>query len=164
MCMYTVFVGYREVRVSNVWASFGRFRSVSHLAQVVDARRRVECCDCVRWFVRWHARDVVPHEIPQCCRRVCHLNLLLIQLLMYMYICRILFCSGRSLAASAPIWMFGNLTKCNRFFEIVTTDFMKSGPHCSQNIRNSWDAINKLAENGLSFFSLHVYTRICLFL
>ena len=54
----------------------------------------------------------------------------------------------RSLAASAPIWMFGDLSPCNTFFKIVTADFQKSGPHCADNIKASWAVLDKLAQTG----------------
>ncbi|XP_077632324.1 lysosomal Pro-X carboxypeptidase isoform X1 [Crocuta crocuta] len=53
-----------------------------------------------------------------------------------------------ALAASAPIWQFGNLVPCGVFMEIVTADFRKSGPNCSETIRNSWGAITRLARTG----------------
>ncbi|XP_038674469.1 lysosomal Pro-X carboxypeptidase [Scyliorhinus canicula] len=60
-----------------------------------------------------------------------------------------------ALAASAPIWLFENLTACGDFNTIVTNDFLKSGKGCSESIRNSWDAINKLSSTveGLNFIS-----------
>ncbi|GCB60342.1 hypothetical protein scyTo_0003918 [Scyliorhinus torazame] len=60
-----------------------------------------------------------------------------------------------ALAASAPIWLFENLTACGDFNTIVTNDFLKSGKGCSESIRNSWDAINKLSSTaeGLNFLS-----------
>uniref|UniRef100_A0A2K6R930 Lysosomal Pro-X carboxypeptidase n=1 Tax=Rhinopithecus roxellana TaxID=61622 RepID=A0A2K6R930_RHIRO len=53
-----------------------------------------------------------------------------------------------ALAASAPIWQFEDLVPCGVFMKIVTTDFRKSGPHCSESIRRSWDAINRLSNTG----------------
>lgn len=54
----------------------------------------------------------------------------------------------RALAASAPIWQFGDLVPCGTFFSIVTNDFKKSGTGCSESIRNSWNAINHLSSTG----------------
>lgn len=54
----------------------------------------------------------------------------------------------RALAASAPIWQFGDLVPCGTFFSIVTNDFKKSGKGCSESIRNSWNAINHLSSTG----------------
>lgn len=54
----------------------------------------------------------------------------------------------RALAASAPIWQFGDLVPCGTFFGIVTNDFKKSGKGCSESIRNSWNAINHLSSTG----------------
>ncbi|XP_020373927.2 lysosomal Pro-X carboxypeptidase isoform X2 [Rhincodon typus] len=60
-----------------------------------------------------------------------------------------------ALAASAPIWLFENLSPCEGFYNIVTNDFLKSGKGCSESIKNSWDAINKLSSTaeGLTFLS-----------
>jgi len=54
----------------------------------------------------------------------------------------------RALAASAPIWQFGDLVPCGAYFTIVTNDFKKSGTGCSESIRNSWNAINHLSSTG----------------
>lgn len=61
-------------------------------------------------------------------------------------ICFISVC--RALAASAPIWQFGDLVPCGAYFTIVTNDFKKSGTGCSESIRNSWNAINHLSSTG----------------
>ncbi|XP_045413206.1 lysosomal Pro-X carboxypeptidase [Lemur catta] len=53
-----------------------------------------------------------------------------------------------ALAASAPIWQFEDLVPCGVFMKIVTTDFRKSGPYCSDSIRRSWDAINRLSNTS----------------
>ncbi|KAH0625232.1 hypothetical protein JD844_033542 [Phrynosoma platyrhinos] len=60
-----------------------------------------------------------------------------------------------ALAASAPIWQFDSLVPCGTFYSIVTQDFKKSGNCCSESIRNSWAAINRLAatEEGLHWLS-----------
>nr|XP_028581795.1 lysosomal Pro-X carboxypeptidase [Podarcis muralis] len=60
-----------------------------------------------------------------------------------------------ALAASAPIWQFDNLVPCGSFYRIVTEDFKKSGNCCSESIRNSWAAIDRLAstEEGLHWLS-----------
>lgn len=58
------------------------------------------------------------------------------------------FLPFRALAASAPIWQFDDIVPCGVFMEIVTTDYRKSGPNCSECIRRSWDAINRIAGNG----------------
>ncbi|XP_069747081.1 lysosomal Pro-X carboxypeptidase [Narcine bancroftii] len=60
-----------------------------------------------------------------------------------------------ALAASAPIWLFGDLTPCEAFSAIVTNDFLKSGKECAKSIRRSWDAINDLSSKaeGLQFLS-----------
>ncbi|KFP53232.1 Lysosomal Pro-X carboxypeptidase, partial [Cathartes aura] len=60
-----------------------------------------------------------------------------------------------ALAASAPIWQFGDLVPCGTYFSIVTNDFKKSGTGCSESIRNSWNAINHLSSTdaGLQWLS-----------
>ncbi|XP_059127257.1 lysosomal Pro-X carboxypeptidase-like isoform X1 [Peromyscus eremicus] len=60
-----------------------------------------------------------------------------------------------ALAASAPIWQFEDLTPCGMFMKIVTEDFRKSGPHCSESIHASWNAINRLSrtESGLNWLT-----------
>ncbi|XP_064144838.1 lysosomal Pro-X carboxypeptidase isoform X2 [Loxodonta africana] len=60
-----------------------------------------------------------------------------------------------ALAASAPIWQFEDLVPCGIFMEIVTRDFKKSGPNCSESIRRSWNVINRLAttSSGLQWLS-----------
>ncbi|XP_078259250.1 lysosomal Pro-X carboxypeptidase isoform X2 [Rhinoraja longicauda] len=59
-----------------------------------------------------------------------------------------------ALAASAPLWLFENLTPCEAFSNIVTNDFLKSGKSCAESIRRSWDAINNLSsKEDLQFLS-----------
>ncbi|XP_059820488.1 lysosomal Pro-X carboxypeptidase [Hypanus sabinus] len=60
-----------------------------------------------------------------------------------------------ALAASAPIWLFEDLTPCETYFAIVTKDFSKSGKGCAESIRRSWAAINELSSKaqGLKFLS-----------
>lgn len=60
-----------------------------------------------------------------------------------------------ALAASAPIWQFGDLVPCGAYFTIVTNDFKKSGTGCSESIRNSWSAVNHLSSTdaGLQWLS-----------
>ena len=54
----------------------------------------------------------------------------------------------RALAASAPIWQFGDLIPCNRYSQIVTNDFKESGQNCPENIRRSWKVIDDIAKTG----------------
>lgn len=71
----------------------------------------------------------------------------------------------RALAASAPIWQFGDLVPCGAFFTVVTRDFKNSGTGCSESIRNSWKAINHLSATGKTstiFFQRVVMFRIVL--
>ncbi|OPJ74645.1 lysosomal Pro-X carboxypeptidase isoform X1 [Patagioenas fasciata] len=60
-----------------------------------------------------------------------------------------------ALAASAPIWQFGDLVPCGAFFSIVTKDFKRSGTGCAESIRNSWSAIDRLSstDEGLLWLS-----------
>uniref|UniRef100_A0A8D2IVW7 Lysosomal Pro-X carboxypeptidase n=1 Tax=Varanus komodoensis TaxID=61221 RepID=A0A8D2IVW7_VARKO len=60
-----------------------------------------------------------------------------------------------ALAASAPIWQFDDLVPCGTFYSIVTQDFKNSGDGCSESIRNSWAAIDRLSssEQGLRWLS-----------
>ncbi|KAF3830184.1 hypothetical protein GH733_001609 [Mirounga leonina] len=66
-----------------------------------------------------------------------------------------------ALAASAPIWHFGNLVPCGVFMEIVTKDFKRSGPNCSETIRSSWDAINRFARTGAGLRWLSENLDLC---
>ncbi|KAG8431555.1 hypothetical protein GDO86_018247 [Hymenochirus boettgeri] len=60
-----------------------------------------------------------------------------------------------AIASSAPIWQFEDLVPCNTYYQIVTNDFKNSGPGCSESVRNSWAAINRMAEtsDGLQWLS-----------
>ncbi|KAK2505776.1 hypothetical protein MC885_019183 [Smutsia gigantea] len=66
-----------------------------------------------------------------------------------------------ALAASAPIWQFENMVPCGVFMKIVTTDFRKSGPNCSESIRKSWDAISRLARTGSGLHWLSEALHLC---
>ncbi|XP_002754795.1 lysosomal Pro-X carboxypeptidase isoform X2 [Callithrix jacchus] len=66
-----------------------------------------------------------------------------------------------ALAASAPIWQFEDLVPCGVFMKIVTTDFRKSGPHCSESIHRSWDAINRLSSTGSGLQWLSEALHLC---
>ncbi|KAK2101080.1 hypothetical protein P7K49_022428 [Saguinus oedipus] len=66
-----------------------------------------------------------------------------------------------ALAASAPIWQFEDLVPCGVFMKIVTTDFRKSGPHCSESIRRSWDAVNRLSSSGSGLQWLSEALHLC---
>ena len=56
---------------------------------------------------------------------------------------------SRALAASAPIWQFGDLTPCDAYYKTVTKDFVKESKPCANNIRSSWDVINKMGSTGI---------------
>jgi len=65
----------------------------------------------------------------------------------------------RSLAASAPIWLFDHLVPCTLYNQIVTQDFNRSEPNCVSNIQRSWKVINSMADRGnvwVSFYWLYV--------
>lgn len=66
-----------------------------------------------------------------------------------------------ALASSAPIWQFNDLVPCDIFMKIVTTDFSQSGPNCSESIRRSWDAINRLAKKGPGLRWLSEALHLC---
>lgn len=66
-----------------------------------------------------------------------------------------------ALAASAPIWQFEDLVPCGVFMKIVTTDFSKSGPNCSESIRKSWDAITRLSNTGSGLQWLTEELHLC---
>ncbi|XP_045339785.1 lysosomal Pro-X carboxypeptidase isoform X1 [Leopardus geoffroyi] len=66
-----------------------------------------------------------------------------------------------ALAASAPIWHFGNLVPCGVFMKIVTEDFRKSGPNCSETIHDSWGAITRLARTGSGLHWLSEALHLC---
>ncbi|KAM9659785.1 lysosomal Pro-X carboxypeptidase [Trichechus inunguis] len=66
-----------------------------------------------------------------------------------------------ALAASAPIWQFEDLVPCGIFMETVTRDFKKSGPNCSESIRRSWNALNRLATTSSGLQWLSVALHLC---
>nr|KAF6325500.1 prolylcarboxypeptidase [Myotis myotis] len=66
-----------------------------------------------------------------------------------------------ALAASAPIWQFEDIVPCGVFMKIVTTDFKRSGPNCSESIQSSWDAINRLTRNGTGMDWLSEALHLC---
>uniref|UniRef100_A0A8D1E7N8 Lysosomal Pro-X carboxypeptidase n=1 Tax=Sus scrofa TaxID=9823 RepID=A0A8D1E7N8_PIG len=66
-----------------------------------------------------------------------------------------------ALASSAPIWHFENLVPCGIFMKTVTKDFRESGPNCSETIRRSWDAINRLARKGTGLHWLSEALHLC---
>lgn len=66
-----------------------------------------------------------------------------------------------ALAASAPIWQFENMVPCGVFLNIVTRDFKKSGSNCSESIRMSWNAINRLANEGIGLNWLSETLHLC---
>uniref|UniRef100_T1JCH1 Lysosomal Pro-X carboxypeptidase n=1 Tax=Strigamia maritima TaxID=126957 RepID=T1JCH1_STRMM len=51
-----------------------------------------------------------------------------------------------SIAASAPILQFTNLTDCHVYNSLVTRDFSSVSSECSKSIRKSWDIINNFNE------------------
>ncbi|XP_006098535.1 lysosomal Pro-X carboxypeptidase isoform X1 [Myotis lucifugus] len=66
-----------------------------------------------------------------------------------------------ALAASAPIWQFEDIVPCGVFMKIVTKDFKRSGPNCSESIQRSWDAINRLTRNGTGLDWLSEALHLC---
>ena len=53
-----------------------------------------------------------------------------------------------ALASSAPVIQFGDLVPCGIYARIVTDDFKLSGDNCAENIRRSWDVMNRYALSG----------------
>ncbi|XP_074649830.1 lysosomal Pro-X carboxypeptidase-like isoform X2 [Tubulanus polymorphus] len=49
------------------------------------------------------------------------------------------------IAASAPIWQFTGLTKCNVYNDIVTKDYALADKNCPDNIRRTWKLLNDLS-------------------
>ncbi|XP_062983931.1 lysosomal Pro-X carboxypeptidase [Elgaria multicarinata webbii] len=66
-----------------------------------------------------------------------------------------------ALAASAPIWQFENLVPCGSFYSIVTRDFTNSGNNCSESIRNSWAAIDRLSSSAKGLRWLSCAFHLC---
>jgi len=62
---------------------------------------------------------------------------------------------NRALAGSAPILQFPGIYNCSGYFDIITNDFKKYSLNCSQTIRNSWDAVRRLAktDEGLKWLT-----------
>jgi len=60
-----------------------------------------------------------------------------------------------AIAASAPIWQFTGLTPCDAFNRVVTADYTTVSLECSETIRKSWSAINRVLANdtGKAWFS-----------
>ncbi|XP_053417138.1 lysosomal Pro-X carboxypeptidase isoform X5 [Nycticebus coucang] len=66
-----------------------------------------------------------------------------------------------ALAASAPIWQFEDLVPCGVFMKIVTSDFKRSGPYCSETIRKSWNVINQLSSTSKGLEYLTEVLHLC---
>ncbi|NXR06695.1 PCP carboxypeptidase, partial [Semnornis frantzii] len=66
-----------------------------------------------------------------------------------------------ALAASAPIWQFGDLVPCGRFFSVVTNNYKMGGMGCAESIRKSWNAINHLATTDAGLQWLSSTFRLC---
>ncbi|XP_065833141.1 lysosomal Pro-X carboxypeptidase-like [Oscarella lobularis] len=62
-----------------------------------------------------------------------------------------------AIAASAPIWQFGNLTPCDSFNRIASQDYRTTpgGEMCFENIRDLWSTLNDTAnqEHGMTILS-----------
>jgi len=60
-----------------------------------------------------------------------------------------------AIASSAPIWYFTGMTPCEAFNRVLTNAFKIESPHCSNNIRRSWDAINDITntDDGKAWLS-----------
>lgn len=66
-----------------------------------------------------------------------------------------------ALAASAPIWQFQDMVPCGVFLSIVTRDYKKSGPNCSESIRMSWKAIDRLGSTSIGLKWLSETLNLC---
>ncbi len=55
-----------------------------------------------------------------------------------------LYC--RSLAASAPVLWFGDMTPCNSYYYTVTQDFARESDQCVDNIRDSWAVMTEMGK------------------
>jgi lysosomal Pro-X carboxypeptidase len=64
-----------------------------------------------------------------------------------------------ALAASAPVRQF--VVDCESFLETTTNTFKKSNPECPNIIRESWDAINNLAQTSEGLANLTKIFHIC---
>ncbi|XP_023220750.1 lysosomal Pro-X carboxypeptidase-like [Centruroides sculpturatus] len=66
-----------------------------------------------------------------------------------------------AISSSGPILQFTNLTPCNVYNQIVTKDFYKASPSCSQSIRRSWSIIRKLGKTDEGCNWLSKTFRLC---
>ncbi|XP_066591326.1 lysosomal Pro-X carboxypeptidase-like [Prorops nasuta] len=60
-----------------------------------------------------------------------------------------------AIASSAPMLQFPDITDCNSFYGIVSSDFQSINSNCGDNIRKSWGEIKNLfsTENGRKWIS-----------
>lgn len=66
-----------------------------------------------------------------------------------------------SLAASAPIWMFGDMTPCDTYYKTVTEDFKKANEQCAVNVKNSWKVIDDFGSNDAGRQFLTNTLKLC---
>ncbi|OBS78167.1 hypothetical protein A6R68_19446 [Neotoma lepida] len=57
--------------------------------------------------------------------------------------------------------IFEDLIPCGTFMKIVTEDFRKSGPHCSESIHRSWNALNRFSSTGSGLQWLTKALHLC---
>lgn len=67
-----------------------------------------------------------------------------------------------SIAASAPIWLFGDLTPCELPYKVLTSAFEMGGTYCPLNIRMSWDALEEIDKGSTDDKQwLHNTFKVC---
>ncbi|CAH8485297.1 unnamed protein product [Dicrocoelium dendriticum] len=67
-----------------------------------------------------------------------------------------------SVAASAPVWLFPNMSDCGGFYRNATNAFaLSGGEHCTQNIRAVWKSIRKVAEGPSGLQLLRAIFVLC---
>eukprot|EP00794_Sanderia_malayensis_P007162 gene7162-7969_t len=67
-----------------------------------------------------------------------------------------------AIAASAPIFAFTGMNKCETFYNIVSQDFFKAGgSSCTSLIRKSWDIINEYGQTAGGRQWLNSIFKLC---
>ena len=68
-----------------------------------------------------------------------------------------------AIAASAPIWMFDDLSPCDGFNKIASRDYRSTpgGEQCFENIRGFWAALNRTAEQEHGMFVVSLLFELC---
>ncbi|XP_042232640.1 lysosomal Pro-X carboxypeptidase-like [Homarus americanus] len=66
-----------------------------------------------------------------------------------------------SIAASAPILQFIDITPCEKFGQVVTADFARESSQCVEVIRNSWAAIDAVTADEVGMNWLTGAWKLC---